>query len=230
MSGARRTISTTRAEVELQERDLAILQGLFESRLMTLNHVTHLYFNGHSEAAKKRIQRLKEDRYVRETGMNLAALRYDLQLCREHGTYVDTETLAFAIHHVLQGDTEELIKHLSAHVVEYAAERYYELIISPVIIREFAGASRRDFQVNEDKHLRFIKFLGKTGSVVVPRTIPDVIREDPPDNHILACALVGNANLIVSHDLDLLRLRTFKTIGIVSPIDFLNTLGSKKAA
>jgi hypothetical protein len=50
-----------------------------------------------------------------ETGMNLAALRYDLQLCREHGTYVDIKTLAFAIHHVLQDDTAELIKHLSAH-------------------------------------------------------------------------------------------------------------------
>jgi Replication-relaxation len=66
MPGARRTISTTRAEVELQERDLAILQGLFESRLMTLTHITHLYFNGRGEAAKKRIQRLKDDRYVRE--------------------------------------------------------------------------------------------------------------------------------------------------------------------
>jgi hypothetical protein len=62
MSGAR----TTRAEVELQERDLAILQGLFESRLMTLSHVTRLYFNGKSEAAKKRIQQLKADRYIRE--------------------------------------------------------------------------------------------------------------------------------------------------------------------
>jgi hypothetical protein len=62
MSGAR----TTRAEVELQERDLAILQGLFESRLMTLTHVTHLYFNGRGEAAKKRIQQLKQDRYIRE--------------------------------------------------------------------------------------------------------------------------------------------------------------------
>lgn len=62
MSGAR----TTRAEVELQERDLAILQGLFESRLMTLTHITHLYFSGRSEAAKKRIQRLKRERFIRE--------------------------------------------------------------------------------------------------------------------------------------------------------------------
>jgi hypothetical protein len=50
-----------------------------------------------------------------ETGMNLAALQYDLKLCREHGTYVDTETLASAIHHVLEDDTKELIEHLSAH-------------------------------------------------------------------------------------------------------------------
>ena len=57
---------TTRAEVELQERDLAILQGLFESRLMTLSHVTRLYFNGKNEAAKKRIQQLKGDHYIRE--------------------------------------------------------------------------------------------------------------------------------------------------------------------
>jgi hypothetical protein len=50
------------------------------------------------------------------TGMNLAALEYDLKLCREHGTYVDTKTLAFAIHHVLQDDTEVLIKELSAYM------------------------------------------------------------------------------------------------------------------
>jgi hypothetical protein len=49
-----------------------------------------------------------------EIGMNLEALRYDLKLCREHGTYVPIETPAFAIHHVLEDDTEVLIKHLSA--------------------------------------------------------------------------------------------------------------------
>jgi hypothetical protein len=58
-----------------------------------------------------------------EIGMNLAALDFDLKLCREHGTYVPTETLAFAIHHVLQGDTEELIKHLSALVAKGRRER-----------------------------------------------------------------------------------------------------------
>jgi len=120
---------------------------------------------------------------------------------------------------------------MCAQLVEFAAEQHYELIISPVIIREFSGASRRDFLVNEEKHVRFLKFLGKIATIVVPRIIPDVIREDPSDNHILACALTGKTNLIVSQDLDLLRLKTYGATGIISPTDFLNTLeGYKKVA
>jgi hypothetical protein len=52
-----------------------------------------------------------------EIGMNLEALRYDLKLCREHGTYVDLKTLASAIHHVLEDDTEALVAELSAYVI-----------------------------------------------------------------------------------------------------------------
>jgi len=50
-----------------------------------------------------------------EIDTNLAALQYDLKLCREHGTYIDLKTLAFVIHHVLQDDTDVLVKHLSAY-------------------------------------------------------------------------------------------------------------------
>lgn len=113
----------------------------------------------------------------------------------------------------------------------HAVHNHYELIVSPVIVGEFARVSRRDFHWDEEKVRLHVRVINKKGIVVVPQTIPDVIKEDPSDNHILACALAGNANLIVSHDLDLLRLKTFGTIGIISPIDFLNTLeGYKKAA
>jgi predicted nucleic acid-binding protein len=72
-------------------------------------------------------------------------------------------------------------KDVCAELVEYAAKGYYELIVSPVIVREFARATRRDFQVDEKKHLRFMKFLGKRGKIVVPQSIPDVFKEDPDD-------------------------------------------------
>jgi putative PIN family toxin of toxin-antitoxin system len=112
----------------------------------------------------------------------------------------------------------------------YAVHNHYELIVSPVIFGGFARVSRRDFHWDEKKVRLHVRVINKTGTIVVPHTIPDVIKEDPSDNHILACALAGNANLVVSHDLDLLRLKTYETIGIISPIDFLNTLGSKKVA
>jgi hypothetical protein len=45
--------------VNFQDRDLVILRGLFESRVMTSAHVAALYFDGRKEAAKKRLQKLK---------------------------------------------------------------------------------------------------------------------------------------------------------------------------
>lgn len=54
------------ASVKLQERDFEILGGLLHCRVMSLRHITDLYFSGKSESAKKRIQKLKAAGYVRE--------------------------------------------------------------------------------------------------------------------------------------------------------------------
>jgi uncharacterized protein len=113
----------------------------------------------------------------------------------------------------------------------HAVHGYYELIVSPAIVGEFARVSRRDFHWDEKKVRFHVRLINKTGKIVVPQTIPDVIKEDPDDNHILACALASKANLIVSRDLDLLRLKRYEKIGFMSPIDFLHTLeGFTKAA
>ncbi len=45
--------------IELQPRDVLMLRGLFDSRLITLAHAAAMYFDGRSESAKKRIQKLK---------------------------------------------------------------------------------------------------------------------------------------------------------------------------
>jgi hypothetical protein len=45
--------------LQFQPRDIALLKDLFESRIMTLAHVTKLHFDGKPEAAKKRVQKLK---------------------------------------------------------------------------------------------------------------------------------------------------------------------------
>ena len=52
--------------LQIQERDLAILRGLFESRVMTSAHVAALHFGGRKEAAKKRLQKLKAAGFIGE--------------------------------------------------------------------------------------------------------------------------------------------------------------------
>jgi hypothetical protein len=50
----------TKSDVlQLQDRDLALLRGLFECRVMTTDHATPLYFDGNYDPAKKRLQKLK---------------------------------------------------------------------------------------------------------------------------------------------------------------------------
>src|SRR4051794_18781861 len=52
--------------LHLQGRDMKLLLGLFESRIMTAAHVATLYFSGSKEAAKKRLQKLKAAGFVTE--------------------------------------------------------------------------------------------------------------------------------------------------------------------
>jgi Replication-relaxation len=49
----------SQAPICLQERDIALLRGLFESRVMTAGHISQLYFDSRDEATKKRLQKLK---------------------------------------------------------------------------------------------------------------------------------------------------------------------------
>jgi hypothetical protein len=45
--------------LQFQQRDLAILRGLLDSRVATIHHLSTLYFEGRLEAARKRVQKLK---------------------------------------------------------------------------------------------------------------------------------------------------------------------------
>jgi uncharacterized protein len=51
--------------------------------------------------------------------------------------------------------------------------------------------------------------------IVVPRQVPQVAR-DPDDDRVLACALAAPADLVVSGDGDLLDLKSFQGIPIIT--------------
>lgn len=54
--------------------------------------------------------------------------------------------------------------------------------------------------------------------------IPPVVLSDPDDDEVLACAIAANAQLIVSGDRDLLSLKTFRGIPIVSAAEAIRII------
>lgn len=52
-------MSYTTVATQFVDRDYRLLRGLFESRVMTVQHAAALYFGGSLEAARKRVWKLK---------------------------------------------------------------------------------------------------------------------------------------------------------------------------
>lgn len=101
----------------------------------------------------------------------------------------------------------------------------YKLLVSPAIVNEIADVLRLKFAWDDDLIIARMKLLTKVADIVVTTTTLQVVKEDDDDNRILECAVDGQADLIVSGDQHLRRLKTFRGIGIVHPIDFQRTLG-----
>lgn len=109
---------------------------------------------------------------------------------------------------------------------EHALKGTYTLLISPVIVAEIAGVLREKFQWPAAAVTARVKRFARIAEIITPKTIPAIIKNDPDDNHILACALSGKADLIVSGDRrHLLPLKEYEGIPIIAPVNFLRMLG-----
>jgi hypothetical protein len=59
-------ITSSTSNLQIRDRDLALLRGLFESRVMSTGHAAAIYFDGKNEAAKKRLQKIKATGLISE--------------------------------------------------------------------------------------------------------------------------------------------------------------------
>ena len=71
----------------------------------------------------------------------------------------------------------------------------------------------------------FLPEFTKIVSVIEPLSHVRVCR-DPDDNKFIECALDGQCNYIVSGDKDLLDIKRFKNIRIISVSEFLGLYGT----
>jgi len=103
------------------------------------------------------------------------------------------------------------------------------LFVCGEILQEvFSVMSRPKFGVNSRQVVHFIDSIEEIASrVVISGTIRGVCR-DSDDDKILECAVAGNVDFIISGDNDLLSLREFQKIPIITASEYINKFGKSK--
>lgn len=96
------------------------------------------------------------------------------------------------------------------------ARRFY-LYTSPAILTEAQTKLEDRLQFERALAVEYIERLKGIATVVNPTQKLGVVKEDPDDNMVLECAVEAKANLIVSADRDLLKLKQYEQIQIHHP-------------
>ena len=75
---------------------------------------------------------------------------------------------------------------------------------------------REKFSLTEGQVTRFLAIYRRNSNLVATRRHVDAIVEDPDDNAVLEAAVNGGAELLVTGDKHLLRLKGFENVMILN--------------
>lgn len=96
----------------------------------------------------------------------------------------------------------------------------FTLYSSVPILTETANILRTKFHQTEEDIKAALKLIGRIASIVQP-SIKVAALQDSADNRILECALAAEADLVVTGDRHMLKLKAFQGTAIVRLVDFL---------
>lgn len=102
-------------------------------------------------------------------------------------------------------------------ILKLAITGTIDLLTSEPIISELDEKLRTKFSWEEPRINQYTNAIREIAQIIKPTEKINVIKSDPDDNKILECAVAGKAELIVSADSDLIKLKNFQGIGIVHP-------------
>jgi putative PIN family toxin of toxin-antitoxin system len=98
------------------------------------------------------------------------------------------------------------------------------LVTSPFILDELERVLGTKFGLTKQGAKSRVRLLARVASVVQPEAITTQVSRDANDGPIVATALTGEAEYIVTLDEDLLVLEQYKGILIITPTIFENVL------
>ena len=132
---------------------------------------------------------------------------------------IDTNVLLSGL--LWRGAPHALIEHVQAGTLAMVSSPALLAELDEVISRaKFAEILARSKTSRE----RSLAEMRQLAEVIVPPPLPQPVCRDPDDDHVLACALAAQADLIVSGDADLLNLRQYQSIRIVAAAEALRLI------
>jgi uncharacterized protein len=122
-------------------------------------------------------------------------------------------------------DTNVLIAALIAHGVchqlfEHCVRRH-TLLTSEFILEETQAKLIEKFGYTAEVAAEAVTVLRSRMKVVPALRLDSPVCRDPDDDHILAAAVSANCDCVITGDQDLLVLKAYDGIDILSPRDFL---------
>jgi putative PIN family toxin of toxin-antitoxin system len=108
--------------------------------------------------------------------------------------------------------------------LDLAFVRSFQLVTSPTLLDELDEKLRGKFEVSPEDADLIIARLESCALVVTPGIVLEVIKEDPDDDRVLECAVVGEADYVVSGDRHLLKLGSYEGTPIMTVRQFMDAI------
>lgn len=105
-------------------------------------------------------------------------------------------------------------------IINLLQEKKIVAVTTPILIAELLEILTKKFQFIPPKIALVQELLNENFTIVHPTEVIDVVRDDD-DNKVLEAATEGKCHFVVTGDKDLLDIKIFKNIPLLTPEDFL---------
>lgn len=123
--------------------------------------------------------------------------------------FLDTDVLVAAF--ISRGQCHELLEH---------CVRSHELVTSPHVLEELERVLREKLGFPRAMVAEALELVRGGAGEVEPSDLPEPVSRDPDDDRVLAAAVEGGCDCIVTGDDDLLTLSSHQGILILTPSRF----------
>lgn len=121
----------------------------------------------------------------------------------------DTNVLIAAL--IARGVCSELLEHCVLH---------HTIVSSGAILSELRRQLVDKFRYSIEEAEEAVGLLQSHMEIVTPAEFEQPVCRDPDDDWVLATAVAGSAECIVTGDKDLLVIERYQTVQIIRPADF----------